>query len=416
MTKKSNLRRTTRPRSVESLGDVTDASRSPNRPARVRTSSTVARRARAAPMRRAAARAVRALASTSREPVAPPRLSTLDAFRSLQVFQRPNFERSSRALWTPEPRRDDRERDGASFVFRGYVASADRGARREEDVDAASTQDDDDDERDEEESAPESKREQMRGEQNFNVPNALCAMRIVAGPVLGVGIAHGASPELVLGGVAFAAVTDYFDGFLARRWKQQTILGSYLDPVADKVFVGCVGTALALDGRLPIWLVSLLIFRDVVHVVGGAWRRAGALGWKWRTTGEFLGFDDKPMNRPPPTGAAALAGFDFDDVEGLGSKRGALRPLFIGKVNTALQMALVAFACAEPVYTAHALDYGLPFAELFSSVSRARGALEYATAASAVVATGEYARIFLSHPGFDARGRLKKRPRGEGAP
>lgn len=365
-------------------------------------------------MRRAAGRAVPALACISREHAASSRSVTLDAFRSLQVFHDPNFERPARARSTHESPRDGLERDVLPFTFRGYVVSADRGARREEEVDATAKRvdDDDDDERDEDEFTPESKREQMRGEQNFNIPNALCASRIVAGPILGLGIAHGASPELVLGVVAFAAVTDYFDGFLARRWKQQTILGSYLDPVADKVFVGCVGTALALDGRLPIWLVSLLVFRDVVHVVGGAWRRAGALGWKWRTLGEFLGFDDKPVNRPPPTGAAALAGFDFDDVEGLGSKRGALRPLFIGKVNTALQMALVAFACAEPVYAMHALDYGLPFAELFSSVSHARGALEYATAASAVVATGEYARIFLSHPGFDDRGRLRKNPRG----
>ncbi|ABP00847.1 predicted protein, partial [Ostreococcus lucimarinus CCE9901] len=165
-------------------------------------------------------------------------------------------------------------------------------------------------------------------ERNFNAPNALCVGRIVAGPALAYGVASGASPELVLGGVAAAAFTDYLDGFLARRWKQGTILGSYLDPIADKVFVGCVGTALALEGSLPVWLVGLLVSRDAIHVVGGAWRRAGALGWKWKTVGEFLGFDDKP--------------------------RGALRPLFIGKVNTALQMALITFAVSEPVFAAHA--------------------------------------------------------------
>ena len=69
-------------------------------------------------------------------------------------------------------------------------------------------------------------------------PNALCVGRIVAGPALAYGVASGASPELVLGGVAAAAFTDYLDGFLARRWKQGTILGSYLDTIADMVFVG----------------------------------------------------------------------------------------------------------------------------------------------------------------------------------
>ena len=248
-----------------------------------------------------------------------------------------------------------------------------------------------------------SRRQRIKGERNFNAPNALCVGRIAAGPALAYGVASGAAPGLVLAGVCAAAATDYLDGFLARRWNQSTILGSYLDPIADKVFVGCVGTALALDGALPVWLVALLVSRDVIHVVGGAWRRAGALNWTWTTTGEFLGFDDVPVARPKPTGAAALAGFDFDldEVEQLGSKRGALRPLFIGKVNTAMQMALIAAAVCEPVLAAHsAPEYIAPALE-FATDKATRVALEYATAASAVVATAEYARIFLSHPGFE---------------
>jgi cardiolipin synthase len=258
--------------------------------------------------------------------------------------------------------------------------------------------------------AVESKRARMRGERNVNVPNALCVGRIVAGPALAYGIAVGASPELVLAGVTSAAVTDYLDGFLARRWRQGTVLGSYLDPIADKVFVGFVGTALAMEGSLPAWLVALLVSRDAIHVAGGAWRRAGALGWRWRTTGEFLGFDDSDAEKPPPTGAAALAGFNFDEVEQLGSKRGALRPLFIGKVNTALQMALITFAVSEPVFAAETwsatTSFAAPLCELVADKT-VRATLEAATALSAMVATGEYARIFFSHPGFDAEGRLK---------
>ena len=248
-----------------------------------------------------------------------------------------------------------------------------------------------------------SRRQRIKGERNVNVPNALCVGRIVAGPVLAYGVASGAAPGLVLAGVCAAAATDYLDGFLARRWHQSTILGSYLDPIADKVFVGCVGTALALDGALPVWLVALLVSRDAIHVVGGAWRRAGALNWTWTTMGEFLGFDDVPVARPKPTGAAALAGFDFDldEVEQLGSRRGALRPLFIGKVNTAMQMALIAAAVCDPVIAAHSAPEFIAPALEFATDKSTRVALEYATAASAVVATAEYARIFLSHPGFE---------------
>ena len=85
-------------------------------------------------------------------------------------------------------------------------------------------------------------------------------------------------------------------------------------------------------------------------------------------------------------------------IEQLGSKRGALRPLFIGKVNTALQMALVTLAVSEPAFAAEtcATSSVLPLCELVADKT-VRAALEAATAVSAVVATGEYARIFFSH-------------------
>ena len=71
-------------------------------------------------------------------------------------------------------------------------------------------------------------------------------------------------------------------------------------------------------------------------------------------------------------------------------------------------MALVTFAVSEPVFAAEtcATSSVVPLCELVADKT-VRAALEAATAVSAVVATGEYARIFFSHPGFDAEGRLK---------
>lgn len=256
-----------------------------------------------------------------------------------------------------------------------------------------------------------SRRDMIRLERNFNVPNALCVGRILAGPALAYGtLTSTISPELALAGAATAAATDFLDGYLARRWNQGTILGSYLDPIADKVFVGCVGTALAMKGALPVWLVALLVSRDAIHVTGGAWRRAGALHWKWRSMGEFFGIDDDAREKPKPTGAAALAGFDFDldEIEQLGSRRGALRPLFIGKVNTALQMTLITAALCDPVAAAgSAPAFAQPALEMIVD-DDVKTALEYATAASAIVATAEYARIFFSHPGFVRLRRFKR--------
>ena len=72
-------------------------------------------------------------------------------------------------------------------------------------------------------------------------------------------------------------------------------------------------------------------------------------------------------------------------------------------------MALITFAVSEPVFAAHAGSPMMaPALELVADRT-VRVILEYATAASAVVATAEYTRIFLAHPGFDADGQIKVR-------
>lgn len=59
------------------------------------------------------------------------------------------------------------------------------------------------------------------------------------------------------------ALTDMLDGFIARRWKQKTLLGSYLDPIADKLLLVSVFICLAIMGLIPIWLVIWTVLRDL---------------------------------------------------------------------------------------------------------------------------------------------------------
>ena len=65
-----------------------------------------------------------------------------------------------------------------------------------------------------------------------------------------------------LGGFAIASLTDWLDGFLARRWRQTSPLGTLLDPIADKVLV--LGTFLAFVqlGLVPAWMVLVIFFRE----------------------------------------------------------------------------------------------------------------------------------------------------------
>lgn len=65
-----------------------------------------------------------------------------------------------------------------------------------------------------------------------------------------------------------AALTDLIDGTLARLLRQQTVLGTYLDPAADKLFMTASFITMAAAGLLPLWLTLLVIGRDVMIVLG----------------------------------------------------------------------------------------------------------------------------------------------------
>ena len=67
-----------------------------------------------------------------------------------------------------------------------------------------------------------------------------------------------------------AGISDAVDGFIAKRFNARTNLGSYLDPLADKVLLDGIYVALAMGQWLPVWLVALVIGRDLLIVFGTA--------------------------------------------------------------------------------------------------------------------------------------------------
>ncbi len=96
-----------------------------------------------------------------------------------------------------------------------------------------------------------------------------------------------------------AGVSDAVDGYIAKHFDQRSRLGAMLDPLADKVLLISMYVTLGLGGQLPNWLVILVVFRDVL-IVGGFMLAA--------------------------TVAQAMP----------------VRPLAVSKLNTALQIALIA--------------------------------------------------------------------------
>jgi len=104
----------------------------------------------------------------------------------------------------------------------------------------------------------------------LNIPTALTWLRILLIPVF---VAVYYVPEAWLSAVAknwtamtvfsIAAVTDWFDGYLARRWGQTSAFGAFLDPVADKLMVAAALIVLVWLDRADSWLAIIIIGREI---------------------------------------------------------------------------------------------------------------------------------------------------------
>src|SRR5512140_3058575 len=96
-------------------------------------------------------------------------------------------------------------------------------------------------------------------------PNQITILRLVfVAPVI-VSILYGAyTAAFVL--VLIAGLSDGMDGLLARKLGQQTTLGTYLDPIADKLLLTSSFVALGFAGQLPLWLIILVLTRDIIII------------------------------------------------------------------------------------------------------------------------------------------------------
>lgn len=136
----------------------------------------------------------------------------------------------------------------------------------------------------------------------LTIPNAITLARLFAVPI---------AVWLILDGryaLAFwvflaAGVSDALDGYIAKRFDSRSRLGALLDPLADKALLTSVYVALALSNQLPGWLVVLVVLRDALIIAG------------------------------------------FLLIQATAAPR-RFEPLYISKVNTLLQIALVGFVLA----------------------------------------------------------------------
>ncbi|MFM9943382.1 MAG: CDP-alcohol phosphatidyltransferase family protein [Hyphomicrobiaceae bacterium] len=101
----------------------------------------------------------------------------------------------------------------------------------------------------------------------ISIPNVITLGRIILVPVIFWLLIIGSMQAAFIAFVC-AGLSDAVDGYLAKRFNLQTELGSYLDPMADKLLIASVYIALGVAAKLPSWLVIAVVSRDILIVIG----------------------------------------------------------------------------------------------------------------------------------------------------
>ena len=134
----------------------------------------------------------------------------------------------------------------------------------------------------------------------WTIPNTLTFLRLIAAPGVAVMFLYFARPWadwlaliLFLG----AAITDYFDGYLARLWRQESRMGAMLDPIADKAMVVIALLVITGYSGMDPWLIlpaTLILFREVFvsglrEYLGNTSRLLAVTKLaKWKTTAQMV--------------------------------------------------------------------------------------------------------------------------------
>lgn len=105
-----------------------------------------------------------------------------------------------------------------------------------------------------------------RPNQILNLPNILTMMRIAAIPLLAALLLTPSKSSGFWAAAVFAlaSITDWLDGYLARRMGIVTVFGKFLDPIADKMIVMAAMVMILPFGRVPAWMVLVILGREII--------------------------------------------------------------------------------------------------------------------------------------------------------
>lgn len=98
----------------------------------------------------------------------------------------------------------------------------------------------------------------------LTIPNALSLLRLLGVPFFVWVVAGRQAPVAGFLVLVIAGVTDFLDGYLARRLHQTSRIGALLDPLVDRLYIAATLVVLAATSVIPWWLVGLLVAREVM--------------------------------------------------------------------------------------------------------------------------------------------------------
>ncbi|ORY78107.1 CDP-alcohol phosphatidyltransferase-domain-containing protein [Protomyces lactucae-debilis] len=162
----------------------------------------------------------------------------------------------------------------------------------------------------------------------YTIPNVLTVSRILMTPGISYLFIQARHKE-ALALLAFAGMTDLVDGHLARKYNMGTVVGSIIDPLADKLLMTTLVSTLAYAGNMPLLMAVIILGRDFALGIS-------ALYWRW-------------ISLPPPRTFTRFWDFSLPSA--------SVHPTSVSKINTGLQLVLVGAYMVQPVLP---FDIALP--------------------------------------------------------
>ncbi|RLV91261.1 Cardiolipin synthase [Spathaspora sp. JA1] len=157
--------------------------------------------------------------------------------------------------------------------------------------------------------------------QLWTIPNILTYTRIITTPFIGYFIIAGQS-KFALSLFTYSCITDLVDGYVARKFNMKSVIGSIIDPLADKFLMTVCTVSLAYINSIPLSVASIIIGRDVMLSFMSFYLRYMSLD-KPRTFSKFVSIGSNPTI--------------------------SVHPNLLGKINTMLQMIYIGSLVYRPL-------------------------------------------------------------------